>query len=138
MNFQITIGLISIAQWVTLNDWGFYLIAVTQSCLWGSETAVKKGRSDCRIHLTKGEEKVTGACMDALLLSGWIIDWNWYILWEELRVCLLIKKHLTQCLKLLLLLVAIAMKLLLSAKNQWRARYSIIIVNSLLSILVWE
>ena len=42
----------------------------------GTETAVKKGRSNCRIHLTKGEENVTGACMDALLLSGWIIDWS--------------------------------------------------------------
>ena len=30
------------------------------------------------------------------------------------------------------------MKLLLAAKNQWRARYLMIIVNSLLSMLVWE
>ena len=96
VNFQITFRLISIAQWVTLNDWGFSLITVTQSCLWGSETAVKKGRSNCRINLIKGEENVTGACMGALLLSGWIIDWNWHILWWEfLSVCLLIQKHLT-------------------------------------------
>ena len=31
VNFQITFRLISIAQWVTLNDWGFSLITVTQS-----------------------------------------------------------------------------------------------------------
>ena len=42
VNFQITFRLISIAQWVTLNDWGFSLITVTQSWLRGSETAVKK------------------------------------------------------------------------------------------------
>ena len=77
VNFQITFRLISISQWVTLNDWGFSLITVTQSWLWGSETAVKKGRSNSRIHLTKGEEKGTCACTGALLLSGW----NWYILW---------------------------------------------------------
>ena len=41
----------------------FPLTAVTQSCLWGSETAVKKGRSNNRINLTKGEERLAGACM---------------------------------------------------------------------------
>ena len=41
----------------------FSLTTVTQSCLWGSQTAVKKGRSNGRIHLTKGEERLAGACM---------------------------------------------------------------------------
>ena len=31
VNFQINFRLISISQWVTLNDWGFSLITVTQS-----------------------------------------------------------------------------------------------------------
>ena len=37
----------------------------------GSETAVKKGRSKCRIHLTKGEENITGACIH---LKGLLVD----------------------------------------------------------------
>ena len=41
----------------------FSLTTVTQSCLWGSQTAVKKERSNNRIHLTKGEERLAGACM---------------------------------------------------------------------------
>ena len=47
----------------------FFLITVTESWLKGSKTAVKKGRSNFRIHVTKGEENVSGACMGALLLS---------------------------------------------------------------------
>ena len=45
----------------------FYLTAVTQSWPWGSQTAVKKGRSNGRIHLTKGEERLAGVCMGTLL-----------------------------------------------------------------------
>ena len=48
----------------------FSLKTVTQSWLWGSQTAVKKGRSNDRIHLTKREERLPGACMGTLLLSG--------------------------------------------------------------------
>ena len=45
----------------------FSLTTVTQSWLWGSETAVKKGRSNGRINLTKGEERLAGVCMATLL-----------------------------------------------------------------------
>ena len=45
----------------------FTLATVTQSWLWGSQTAVKKGRSNGRIHLTKGEERLAGVCMATLL-----------------------------------------------------------------------
>ena len=48
----------------------FSLTTVTQNCLWGSQTAVKKGRSNNRIHLTKGEERLAGACMGTKLLAG--------------------------------------------------------------------
>ena len=41
----------------------FSLTTVIQSCLWSSQTAVKKGRSNNRIHLTEGEERLAGACM---------------------------------------------------------------------------
>lgn len=81
VNFQTTPGLISIDQWITLNDRGFSLIKVNQSWLWDSRTAVKKGRSDVRTHLTKVEERLTCTCMGTLLFNGWINDLNWYILW---------------------------------------------------------
>ena len=48
----------------------FSLTTVTQSWLWGSQTAVKKGRSNGRMHLTKGKERLAGAYMGTLLLSG--------------------------------------------------------------------
>ena len=41
----------------------FSLTTVIQNCLWGSQTAVKKGRSNNRIHLAKGEERLAGAYM---------------------------------------------------------------------------
>lgn len=68
-------------QWITLNDRDFSLINVNQSYLWDSQTAVKKGRSNVRIQLTKVEERLTCACMGTLLFNGWINDLNWYILW---------------------------------------------------------
>ena len=81
VNFQTTYGLISIDQWITLNDWDFSLINVNQSYLCDSQTAVKKGRSNVRIQLTKVEERLTCECMGTLLFNGWINDLNWYILW---------------------------------------------------------
>ena len=45
----------------------------------GQWNSSEKGRSNSRIHLTKRKENVTGSCMGTLLLSGWIIDWSWYI-----------------------------------------------------------
>ena len=60
-----------------------FSLTVIQSWLWGSQTAVKKGRYIGRIHFTKGEERLPGACMSILLLNGWIIEWNWYISYFE-------------------------------------------------------
>ena len=59
----------------------FSLITVVQSWLWGSQTVVKKGSSNGRINFTKGEERLVGACIGTLMLSGWVNDWNWDIFW---------------------------------------------------------
>ena len=88
VNFQITFRLISIAQWVTLNDWGFSLITVTQSWLQGSEIAVKKRRSNCRIHLTKGE---CNWCMHGSIAIEWMNYWLKLIhFMVEIFKCLLV------------------------------------------------
>ena len=48
----------------------FSLTKVTQSWLWGSQTAARKGRSNGRIHLSKVEERLAGECMATLLWVG--------------------------------------------------------------------
>ena len=48
----------------------FSLITLNKRWLRDSQTAIKNGRSNDTINLTKGEERLTGACMGTLLLSG--------------------------------------------------------------------
>ena len=89
INFLMTFGLINSSQWLTLNNLVFFF-AVSHSWLWDSQNAVKKGRSNGRIHLADGEERLAGECMGTLLWSGWINDWNTHVLWSTFcSVCLL-------------------------------------------------